>query len=124
VVLSDGKRTTGRTVQEAAAARVRKTPVYTITFGTDSGSFELDGIRQRVPPNRDEMRELSETTGGQAYTAESAGELRNVYDDIGSSVGFETVDREVTARYAGIGMLLTLAAAAMAAVSGVRALSP
>jgi Ca-activated chloride channel family protein len=121
VLLSDGKRTIGRTVQDAAvAAREQKTPVYTITFGTDGGSFELDGIRQRVPPNRAEMRELSEITGGRAYTAESAGELKDVYQDIGSSVGVETVDREVTARFAGIAMLLAMAAAAATALLGVR----
>jgi Ca-activated chloride channel family protein len=121
VFLSDGKRTTGRLVQDAAeAAKEQKTPVYTITFGTDAGSFELDGVRQLVPPDRAEMRELSETTGGQAYTAESAGELKDVYKDIGSSVGFETVDREITDRFAGIAMLLALAAAAATAALGVR----
>jgi hypothetical protein len=121
VLLSDGKRTTGRPVQDAAeAAKEQKTPVYTITFGTDAGSFELDGVRQSVPPDRAEMRELSQITGGQAYTAESAGELKNVYKDIGSSVGVETVDREVTDRFAGIAMLLALAAAAATAASGVR----
>jgi Ca-activated chloride channel family protein len=121
VLLSDGKRTIGRPVQEAAAAaKRRRTPVYTITFGTDAGSFELDGIRQRVPPDRAEMRELADITGGQAYAAESAGELEGVYEDIGSSVGLETVDREVTARFAGIGMLFALAAAAATVASGVR----
>ncbi|GAA1625186.1 hypothetical protein GCM10009744_11170 [Kribbella alba] len=104
----------------AEAAKQQKMPVYTITLGTDAGSFELDGIRQRVPPNRAEMRELSQTTGGQAYTAESAGELKDVYNDIGSSVGIETVDREVTARFAGIAMLLAVAAAAATAALGVR----
>jgi Ca-activated chloride channel family protein len=121
VLLSDGKRTTGRLVRDAAeAAKEQKIPVYTITFGTDAGSFELDGIRQRVPPNRAEMRELSQTTGGQAYSAESAGELKDVYNDIGSSVGVGTVDREVTARFAGIAMLLAVAAAAATAALGVR----
>lgn len=51
VLLSDGKRTVGRTAQEGAqAAKAKNTPVYTITFGTDSGFIEMDGIRQRVPP--------------------------------------------------------------------------
>jgi Ca-activated chloride channel family protein len=34
-----------------------------------------------------------------------------VYKDIGSSVGYDEVDKEVTARFAGIAMLFTLAAA-------------
>ena len=67
-----------------------------------------------------ETRELADITGGQAYAAESAGELDGVYEDIGSSVGLETVDREVTARFAGIAMLFALAAAAVTVVLGVR----
>jgi Ca-activated chloride channel family protein len=112
VLLSDGKRTVGRTAQEGAqAAKAKNTPVYTITFGTDSGFIEMDGIRQRVPPDRAELRSVAEITGGKAYTAESAGELEDVYKDIGSSVGYDKVDKEVTARFAGIAMLFTLAAA-------------
>jgi Ca-activated chloride channel homolog len=115
VLLSDGKRTVGRTVQEAAqAAKEKSTPVYTITFGTDSGFIEMDGDRQRVPPDRAEMRSVAEITGGEAYTAESAGELEDVYKDVGSSVGFDEVDKEVTSRYAGFALLLTLATAGAA----------
>jgi len=112
VLMSDGKRTVGRTAQEAArAAKDKHTPIYTVAFGTDSGFIEMDGIRQRVPPDRAELRSIAEITGGEAYTAESAGELKDVYKDIGSSVGYDKVDKEVTARFAGIAMLLTLAAA-------------
>jgi Ca-activated chloride channel family protein len=112
VLLSDGKRTVGRTAQEGAqAAKAKNTPVYTICFGTDSGFIEMDGIRQRVPPDRAELRSVAEISGGEAYTAESAGELEDVYKDIGSSVGYDEVDKEVTARFAGIAMLFTLAAA-------------
>ncbi|TCC33695.1 VWA domain-containing protein [Kribbella sindirgiensis] len=112
VLLSDGKRTVGRTAQEGAqAAKAKSTPVYTICFGTDSGFIEMDGIRQRVPPDRAELRSVAEISGGKAYTAESAGELEDVYKDIGSSVGYDEVDKEITARYAGIAMLFTLAAA-------------
>jgi Ca-activated chloride channel family protein len=112
VMLSDGKRTVGRTAQEGAqAAKAKNTPVYTITFGTDSGFIEMDGIRQRVPPDRAELRSVAEISGGEAYTAESAGELEDVYKDIGSSVGYDKVDKEVTSRFAGIAMLFTLAAA-------------
>jgi Ca-activated chloride channel family protein len=112
VLLSDGKRTVGRTAQEGAqAAKDKHTPIYTICFGTDSGFIEMDGIRQRVPPDRAELRSIAEITGGEAYTAESAGELKDVYKDIGSSVGYDKVDKEVTSRFAGIAMLFTLAAA-------------
>jgi Ca-activated chloride channel family protein len=113
--MSDGKRTVGRTAQEGArAAKEKNTPIFTVAFGTDSGFIEMDGFRQRVPPDRADLRSVAEITGGQAYTAESAGEIQDVYENIGSSIGFDTVDKEVTARYAGFAMLLTLAAAGAA----------
>jgi Ca-activated chloride channel family protein len=112
VLMSDGKRTVGRTAQEGAqAAKEKEVPVYTVAFGTDSGFIEMDGIRQRVPPDRGDLKAVAEITGGQAYTAESADEIKDVYENIGSSVGYDTVDKEITARFAGIAMLLTLAAA-------------
>ncbi|HZX02094.1 VWA domain-containing protein [Kribbella sp.] len=113
VLLSDGKRTVGRTAQEAAAAaKAQHVPIYTIATGTDTGFIEMDGIRQRVPVDRDEMRSIADISGGQAYSAKSAGELDNVYKDIGSSVGYDKVDKEITSRFAGLTLLLTLAAAA------------
>ena len=50
-----------------------------------------DGVGQltRVPVNVEELRGLAEGTGGTAYTAESASDLRSVYDQLGSTIGFE-----------------------------------
>ncbi|GAA1585191.1 VWA domain-containing protein [Kribbella hippodromi] len=121
VLESDGKRTVGRTIQEAAAAaKAKNVPVYTITFGTDSGYIEMDGIRQRVPPDRGEMEEIAGITGGHAYTAQSAGQLDDVYKDIGSSVGYDKQDKEITSRFAGIAMLLTFLAGAASIATATR----
>jgi Ca-activated chloride channel homolog len=57
-----------------------------------------------VPVDRAEMARIAKISSGEAYTAESAGELKDVYRDIGSSVGKEKVDREVTSRFAGFGL--------------------
>jgi Ca-activated chloride channel homolog len=43
-----------------------------------------------------------------------------VYENIGSSIGFDKVDKEVTARYAGFAMLLTLLAAGAAVAMASR----
>lgn len=121
VLESDGKRTVGRTIQEAsAAAKAKKIPIYTITFGTDSGFIEMDGIRQRVPPDRGEMEEIAGLTGGHAYSAKSAGELDDVYKDIGSSVGYDKMDKEITSRVAGIAMILTFLAGAASIATASR----
>ena len=61
--------------------------------------------------DRAELARVSKISGGEAYTASSAGELKEVYRDIGSSVGKEKVDREVTSRYAGFGLGFAILAA-------------
>ena len=64
-----------------------------------------------MPVDRAELARISKISGGEAYTAASAGELKDVYRDIGSSVGKEKVDREVTSRYAGFGLGFAILAA-------------
>jgi Ca-activated chloride channel family protein len=114
VLLSDGYRTSGRSVEEAmAAASGANVPVSTIAFGTDSGVVEIEGRAQQVPVDRLSLSQLAEATGGRFYEAASIGELREVYEDMGSSIGRRITPREVTHWYAGIGLLFGLIAAAM-----------
>ena len=93
------------------AARAQSVPIYTIAYGTPEGYIDIGGRREPVPVDRAELARVSKISGGEAYTAESAGELKEVYRDIGSSVGKEKVDREVTSRYAGFGLAFAILAA-------------
>src|SRR5918998_604368 len=112
VLLSDGKTQVGRSSAEAAqAAKAQSVPIYTIAYGTADGYIEIGGRREPVPVDRAELARVSRISGGEAYTATSAGELKEVYEDIGSSVGKEKVDREVTSRYAGFGLGFAILAA-------------
>ncbi|GAA1436144.1 VWA domain-containing protein [Microlunatus lacustris] len=112
VLLSDGKTQVGRTSAEAAqAARAQDVPIYTIAYGTADGYIEVSGRREPVPVDRTELSRVSRVSGGEAYTATSAGQLKEVYEDIGSSVGTEKVDQEVTSRYAGFGLGFAILAA-------------
>lgn len=112
VLLSDGYRTAGRSVEEAAAAaQAANVPVSTIAFGTDSGQVDIGGQLQRVPVDRLALADLAETTEGYFYEAASVTELKQVYQDMGSSIGFRTEPREITHWYAGLALLLALAAA-------------
>jgi len=111
VLLSDGKTQVLRPSAEAAeAARAQNVPIYTIAYGTSDGYIEIGGRREPVPVDRAELARIAKISGGEAYTATSAGELKEVYKDIGSSVGKEKVDREVTSRYAGFGLLFAILA--------------
>jgi len=112
VLLSDGKTQVGRASDQAAqAARAQSVPIYTIAYGTADGYIEIGGRREPVPVDRAELRRIAQISGGEDYTATSAGQLKEVYKDIGSSVGKEKVDQEVTSRYAGFGLAFAILAA-------------
>ncbi|WP_433794385.1 26S proteasome regulatory subunit RPN10 [Actinoplanes sp. CA-252034] len=114
VLLSDGYRTSGRSIEDAATAAAQaNVPVSTIAFGTDTGVVDIRGSVQRVPVDRLSLQDLAEQTKGYFYEAASVSELKQVYEDMGSSIGHRTEPREVTQWYAAIGLMLGLAGAAM-----------
>lgn len=121
VLLSDGETTVGR--PDAAAVRAAQdaaVPVSTIAFGTPGGTIVYDDPRTPfveadripVPVGEDNLRGIADATGGAFFTAASLEELEAVYSDIGSAVGFDFVDREITDWFVGLGLLLLAATAA------------
>jgi len=113
VLLSDGYNTVGRKVSEAAdMAKKANTPVSTIAFGTDSGTVEVQGTVQAVPSDKVTLRGLAQATGGSFHTAASVQELRSVYEDIGSQIGYTTAQRDISWRFMLAGLLLAMAAGA------------
>jgi Ca-activated chloride channel family protein len=111
LLLTDGFRTYGRSMEDAAAAAAAaNVPVSTVAFGTDRGVVEIAGQLYRVPVDRESMATMAETTGGQYYEADSLAELTAVYEDMGSSVGHRTVPREITQWYLAGALLLALLA--------------
>jgi Ca-activated chloride channel homolog len=114
VLLSDGYRTSGRSIEDAAAAAASaNVPVSTIAFGTDTGVVDIRGALQRVPVDRLSLQQLADNTKGFFYQAASVSELKKVYEDMGSSIGHRVEPREVTQWYAGLALLFGLCAAAM-----------
>jgi Ca-activated chloride channel family protein len=114
VLLSDGYRTSGRSIEDAATAAAQaNVPVSTIAFGTDTGVVDIRGQLQRVPVDRLSLQQLAEQTKGYFYEAASVGELKKVYEDMGSSIGHRVEPREVTQWYAGTALLFALVAAAL-----------
>jgi Ca-activated chloride channel homolog len=121
LLLSDGYRTSGRPVEDAAAAAAAaNVPVSTIAFGTDEGMIDVGGIPQRVPVDREALAQLAESTGGYFAEAASARELKQVYADLGSSVGHRKESREVTAWAAAAALLFGLCAAGLSLLWGSR----
>ncbi|MER7609840.1 VWA domain-containing protein [Nocardioides sp. NPDC127503] len=113
VLLSDGGNSAGRNpVAAAEAASEAGLPVSTIAYGTEGSSAALPG-GQSVEVREDTLRELADTTGGQFYRASSADELREVYDDIGTLVGYHVEYREITVWVVVGAMVLAFVAAAL-----------
>ena len=122
LVLSDGAQTQGvlEPLQAAQRAKRLKIPVYTVAFGTANGVVEVvddNGFTQRVtvPPDPPTLRQVSQTTGGRFYAAPDGARLNAVYEELGSRLGHETKDREITAAFAAGGAFLLLAAGAVSA---------
>ncbi|GAA1898939.1 VWA domain-containing protein [Asanoa iriomotensis] len=114
VILSDGSNTAGRDPDEAAAAALGAgVPVDTIAFGTAEGTISGPGGGQAVPVDGETLRAVAEQAAGSYHEAASAGELRAVYDDINTTVGYTTQIQDVSARFIGI----ALALAALAAIA-------
>jgi Ca-activated chloride channel family protein len=113
VLLSDGVPTVGRPVLGAAQdAADRGVPISTIAFGTANGTVTVQGRLVSVPADPDTMASVAEITSGKFFKAVSAKELRSVYKDIGTRVGYETEQRDAS------GPILTLAVVALLAASG------
>ena len=114
VLLSDGTSTHGSDpIPVARRARARHIPIYTVALGTDGGTIEVrrpDGSTstERVPPDRDTLREIARLSRGRYYEATAAPELDEVYERLGSQVSTRPERREITAAFAAAGALLML----------------
>ncbi|HEY3410660.1 MAG TPA: VWA domain-containing protein [Propionicimonas sp.] len=121
VLLSDGQNTAGRSPAQAASeAKKQSIPVYTIAYGTENGYVDLDGKRERVPPDKALLAGIAVATGGQTYTAENLDQLDRVYNNIRSEVGQTPVKKETTALWAGYGLAFAVVAALAAVSLGAR----
>jgi len=112
VLMSDGETTVGVPNSRAAdAAEEAGVPITTIGFGTDEGTIRYEGRVLPVPVNQEDLAALADATGGRTFSAATGEELQSVYEDIGSSVGFETEAREVGRWFTGLALALATLAA-------------
>jgi Ca-activated chloride channel family protein len=119
VLLADGGSTVGTPVPVGVqAATEAEIPVTTIAYGTPDGVVVSDGQRFEVPVDEPVLAEIAEGTGGQTYTAATADQLEEVYGSIRGRLATTVEEQDVSARLAGVALLL-LAGAAVPA--GLRA---
>ncbi len=111
VLMSDGTTTDGRSNDSGvAAAKEQKVPISTIAFGTDNGTITIpqEPLPIPVPVDKAALKSIASDTGGQYYSAASEGQLKAVYDNIGSSVGYDTEQREISTWFIGAALLLLI----------------
>jgi Ca-activated chloride channel homolog len=123
LLLSDGANTVGRTqpLEAAEHARQLNVPVFTIALGTDEGVVEVPdeaGQPRRipVPPDKATLRRVAEVTGGKFFTAPSNRDLKTVYHDLGSRIGFVKERQEVTVVFAAAALLFVVAGGALSLI--------
>jgi Ca-activated chloride channel family protein len=123
VLLSDGANTSGETEPSEAARRAREmgVPVFTVALGTADGFVELpdesgEARRVEVQPDTGTLREIAETTEGRFFASSSGADLVDVYEDLGSRVGFVEEEQEVTVAFAGAAFALMLAGGGLSAL--------
>ncbi|MGE5597674.1 MAG: VWA domain-containing protein, partial [Hyphomicrobiales bacterium] len=117
VLLSDGYNTAG-TVEPLDAAQEAKdmgVPVFTIALGTPDGVAEVEDAQGRthfvrVPPDEETLSEIADDTGAKFFSAPDAGELKSVYEELGSTIGYDHEDREITHIFSGIAAAFVIAA--------------
>jgi len=114
VLLSDGANTVGRSPADAVPTALdAQMPVSSIAFGTPEGVIGNGFRTQSTPADDETLRLLADETGGHFYSAESGAELDQVYEDIGSAIGWRTETTLVTTPLVLLGLALAITATAL-----------
>ena len=122
VLFSDGKETVPSNPDNPkgafTAARTAKdqgVPISTISFGTPYGYVEINDQRQPVPVDDEMLKEIADLSGGEAFTASSLEQLRQVYANLQQQIGYETIKGDASVGWLRLGAL-ALALAALSAL--------
>jgi Ca-activated chloride channel homolog len=118
VLISDGASNVGigplAAAREAAAQRI---PIYTISVGTANGTIPTkQGSRTvtvPVPVSREQLRQIARVAGGRAFTASDAAGVSAAYAHLAARLGHKQVKQEITASFAGGGLVLLLLGSAL-----------
>jgi len=130
--LSDGAQTRGvlLPLEGAALAKNAGIPVHTIALGTPNGTVERGAFgfqgqgfgprRIRVPPDPETLRQIAETTGGEFSEVRTADALEAAYENLGSRLGREPGESEITFLFVALAAGLLLAATVLSAFTAPR----
>jgi Ca-activated chloride channel family protein len=69
-----------------------------------------------VPPDTQTLAAIAETTGGRSFSAPTSEDLAQIYESLGSKVGYTQQEQEVTQWFAAAALILVLGGAGLAAL--------
>jgi len=118
VLMSDGKETVPSNPDNPkgafTAARTAKdqgVPISTVSFGTPYGYVEINDTRQPVPVDDAMLKKIAELSGGNAYTATSLQQLKEVFTSLQDQIGYETIKGDASVGWLRLGALVLMVAA-------------
>ncbi|MBO9532750.1 MAG: VWA domain-containing protein [Solirubrobacteraceae bacterium] len=117
LLLSDGMTSGGvDPIGVAREAKAKGISISTVALGTPDGTVQLAPGQwpMRVPPDPETLRAIAEVSGGEAFTADDASKLSDVYKQMSSKLGTRPEQREVSAGFAGLAAVLLMAGTAAA----------
>ncbi|MGH2868131.1 MAG: VWA domain-containing protein [Solirubrobacteraceae bacterium] len=118
VLLSDGSSNVGPGPLTAARqAKADHIPIYTIALGTPTGTIPIrrgsQTVNAPVPVSAQELAQIASSSGGRAFTAANSANASAVYAHLATQLGHKKVKRELTAGFAGGGLVLLLVGSAL-----------
>lgn len=113
VLLSDGASNVGSSAVAAARQAAKDhIPIYTISVGTPNGTIPIkhgsQTVMTPVPVSGQELAEIASDSKGRAFSASDTTGLSAVYAHLAAQLGHKKVKHEMTASFAGGGLVLLL----------------
>lgn len=110
ILLTDGQATTGPDPLETARIAADKgVRVYTVGVGSKEGTLlGYEGRSMRVQLDEETLQTMADLTRGQYFRAESATDLKKVYDAMNTQLIMEKAKTEVTAAFSALAAVLAL----------------
>jgi Ca-activated chloride channel homolog len=112
LLLSDGRDTGSQVPPEQAAERANTMGVRVFTVVLGKADSEDGGAANAVL-----LQQIADTTGAQAFSAETAGQLTQIYESLGTQLSTELTIGGGGALFVALGAIFAIAAAVMLLVA-------
>jgi Ca-activated chloride channel family protein len=110
ILLSDGENNERPDpLQAAQSAADRGVRIFTVGIGSPTGTtVHVNGFSLHTQLDEDLLKQISETTGGKYFNAQSTQELINIYDHLDTQLVNKPEKTELTSLFAGTSILVML----------------